>query len=189
MRRRELIALLPALGLAACAHPVRPPALRLPALKLAPASLGASLSLAQRLTVRELPGGAGNTAERSIDVQLQVDAQALRLAAFALNQRVLMIVWDGRELQVQRHPMLPAEVDAARVLRDIQLCYWPAEAVRAALPAGWTLQDERSRRVLSNEQDPQVVIDYSAEPRWQGRAELDNRAERYRLSIESTTAA
>lgn len=188
MRRRELIAVLSALGLAACAHPVRAPALRLPELKLTPASLGTSLSLVQRLTVRELPSGAGETAaEHSIDVQLQIDAQALRLAAFALNQRVLTIVWDGRELQVQRHPMLPAEVDAARVLRDIQLCYWPAEAVRAALPAGWTLDDERSRRVLSHEGSPQVIIDYGADARWQGRAELDNRAEGYRLSIESTT--
>ena len=188
MRRRELI-VLTGLVLVGCASALPPePRLRLPELKLAPASLGVSVSLAQRLTVKQLPREAGvraPTAERSLEVQLEVDASELRLAAFALSQRVLMLRWDGHDLQVQRHLMLPAEVDAARVLRDIQLVYWPLEAVQAALPSGWGVSDAEQRRTLSFEGEPQVVVDYAGLPRWQGRAELDNRLEGYRLSIES----
>ncbi|WP_077038084.1 DUF3261 domain-containing protein, partial [Pelomonas sp. KK5] len=139
----------------------------------------------QRLTVRELPAGAPPT-ERSLDVQLEVDDTELRLAAFALNQRVLMLRWDGRELQQQRHLMLPAEVDGARVLRDIQLAYWPREALATALPAGWSVDEQGQRRVIRMGDIVQMQIDYTGQPRWQGRAEIDNRLEHYRLSIEST---
>ena len=187
MRRRELT-ILAALALAACAHAPEAPRLHLPALKLAPSSLGLSLSLAQRLTVRQLPAAADSPMppqEHSLEVQLEIDASELRLAAFAMGQRVLLLRWDGRELQSQRHPMLPGEVDEAGVLRDIELSYWPVEAIRAALPPGWLLDDAAQRRTLSFDGDPQVVIDYAGSPRWQGRAELDNRLEGYRLSIES----
>lgn len=186
--RARLSPYLSALLLAACAQAPVAPRLHLPTLQLAPASLGASLSLAQRLTVQQLPEQALRheaPTEQSLEAQIEIDPQALRLAAFAMNQRVLLLQWDGSALQQQRHTMLPAAVDGARVLRDVQLAYWPAAAIAAALPAGWSVADEGSRRTLAFEGQPQVLIDYSASPRWAGRAELDNRAEGYRLSIES----
>jgi len=188
---RRLIVLLAAALLAACAQtaapPAAPPTASVPALRLSPASFGASLSLAQRLTVRQLPAAARRPVpEQSLEAQLEIEAGELRLAAFALNQRVLMLRWDGLALQTQRHALLPAEVDAERVLRDVQLVYWPLAAVAAALPAGWTVADADSQRLLSFGDQVQVLIDYAGQPRWQGRAELDNRREGYRLTIEST---
>ena len=82
--------------------------------------------------------------------------------------------------------MLPDAVDGARVLRDVQLVYWPLAAVAAALPTGWAVVDTPAGRSLSFEGQPQVQIDYSGTPRWKGRATLDNRREGYRLTIESS---
>jgi hypothetical protein len=177
-----------ALMLAGCVHAPVQPRLQMPALALSPASLGARLSLAQRLTVQELPDTAAEEVpqERSLEAQLEVEPAELRLAAFAMNQRVLLLRWDGHNLDVKRHPMLPAAVDASRVLRDIQLVYWPLASVQAALPADWTVEEVGVQRLLKHDGEIEVQIAYAGAPRWRGRAELDNRLEHYRLSIDSS---
>jgi hypothetical protein len=162
--------------------------LEVPVLHLAPATLGQTLNLVQRLTIKKLPDAARSAAggsERSLDALLQIDQSNLKLAAFALGQRVLTLSWDGHQLDSSRHPLLPVAVDSESVLRDIQLVYWPAAAIRQALPPDWTLLDVGSTRTLNFQQVPEVVVTYSAVPAWTGRAELDNRAEGYRLVIES----
>jgi hypothetical protein len=143
MKRRALLA--GAALLAGCAAAPRPLApTPLPALRLPPAALGAQRhALSQRLSVWRLD--RPDDAPQRVDVQLQLDATGLLLAGFAFGQRVLLLQWDGQALQVQRHPHLPAEVDTDRMLRDLCLVLWPADAVRAALPAGWTWTGEELR--------------------------------------------
>ena len=186
---RRLIAILLAYLLVACASTApTAPRIELPKLRLAPADFGATLSLAQRLTVLQLPRSAAEEAprEQTLDAQLEIEPGELRLAAFALNQRVLSLRWNGRELTQIRHPLLPRAVDAERVLRDVQLAYWPLASVRAALAEGWSVEDGEGWRELRFDGRTQARIDYAGLPRWQGRADLDNRAEGYRLAIEST---
>ena len=157
-------------------------------LHLPPAALGQTLNLVQRLTIKKLPNAARSAAggsERTLDALLQIDQSDLKLAAFALGQRVLTLSWDGHQLSSSRHPLLPVAVDSESVLRDIQLVYWPAAAIRQVLPPDWTLLDVGPTRTLSFQQLPEVVVNYSAAPAWTGRAELDNRAEGYSLVIES----
>jgi len=185
---RRLIAILLGALLTACASAPPPPRIELPRLRLAPADFGQTLSLAQRLTVLQLPRSAAEEApaEQSLDALLEIEPGELRLAAFALNQRVLSLRWDGRELGQNRHPLLPRAVDAERVLRDVQLAYWPLASVRAALPAAWSVEDGEGWRELRLNGQLQLRIDYAGRPRWQGRTDLDNRAEGYRLAIESS---
>ncbi|MFG6489677.1 DUF3261 domain-containing protein [Roseateles sp. BYS78W] len=180
MKRRLL--LLTAALLAGCAStPPKPSGL--PALRLAPALLGdARWALSQRLSVWRLDAPAAPP--QRVDVQLQLDASGLLLAGFAFSQRVLLMQWDGKDLQVQRHAMLPAEVDTDRMLRDLCLTFWPADAVRAALPDGWAwvatadgqaLQQAGEARVLLRRPGANIV-------------EIVNLAEGYRLLIESLSA-
>jgi hypothetical protein len=152
-------------------------------LALPPAQFGASVSLAQRLTITRLD--AGNAPAHTLDALLEIDAHSMRLAGFALNQRVLTLEWDGQNLHQSASPLLPAVVDARHVLRDIQLVYWPADAVRAALPSGWSLIEQGSTRQLLQNGLPAVLIHYAGAPRWSGTTQLDNRLEGYRLVIES----
>ena len=154
----------------------------LPLLRLSPASLGASLSLAQRLSFahQDDPG-----APRTLEALLEIDSDAVRLAGLALGQRVFTLQWDGEVLEEQRAPQVPAQLQASQVLRDLQLVYWPAEAVRAALPPDWTLEEGARTRALLSGGRVRVQVRYDSEPRWSGRVELDNHSERYRLAIES----
>ncbi|QNM99009.1 DUF3261 domain-containing protein [Chitinimonas koreensis] len=178
------VSLFTAFLLAGCAQqPQRPTLPDLPPLQLAPADFGGSLSLAQRLDFARLDGRPSGA--QPIEALLEIDGESVRLAGFALGQRILTLAWDGRQLAVERHPRLPAEVDAARVLRDIELVYWPAERLRAALPAGWTLEDGADGRRLLADGVPVLTVSRTAA----GAAAtvvLENRREGYRLTIESS---
>ncbi len=173
-----LAALAAALLLTACADRTPPPAARL-GLKLAPAALGASISVQQHLRVER------NGRSDELDVALEVEPQKLELVGLALGQRVLSLSYDGKALTSWRHAMLPSQVRAEDVLEDMQLTLWPVAAVRAALPAGWQVEEQGLRRTLSLNGEPIMVINYSGTPRWSGKLVLDNLRYKYRLTIES----
>ena len=164
------------LTVAGCAT-APPPAARL-GLKLAPATLGASIAVQQHLRVER------NGRTDDLDVALEADAAHIELVGLALGQRVLSLSYDGKDLRTWRHVMLPSQVRAEDVLEDVQLTLWPAEAIRAALPAGWRIEDEGLRRTLSLDGLPIMVISYSGMPRWSGTVQLENLRYRYRLTIQ-----
>ncbi|NTX35599.1 DUF3261 domain-containing protein [Myxococcus sp. CA033] len=182
---RHLIPIVVLFGLVSCVtSPPRPvaPEVALPTLTLAPATFGGSVSLSQRLSFAHDadPGGP-----RSLEALVEIDVSSLQLAGFALGQRVFTLQWDGAKLDEQRDARVPEQLQSRTVLRDLQLVYWPAPAVRAALPPDWTLEDSPGMRVLRHADKDWLTVRYDGEPRWVGRAELVNLAEHYRLTIES----
>lgn len=187
LRRSRWLCVMLALGIAGgCA--IQPPLPRslIPEPKLSPASFAGTASLAQRLRFEHAAGVPGDT-PRTLDVMLEIDPHEVRLAGIAMGQRVLSLRWDGTSLDVQRHPLLPAQVDPARVLRDVQYAYWPSAAISAGLPAGWILEDDAAQRRLLHDGRAVLRIDYAGSPRWVGDVQLDNLLEGYRLKIQSTT--
>jgi len=167
-----------AMLLSACATTAPPPAARL-GLKLAPSALGESISVQQHLRVER------NGRSDELDVALEVEPQKLEMVGLALGQRVLSLSYDGTDLKSWRHVMLPSQVKAEDVLEDMQLTLWPVAAVRAALPAGWEVEEQGLRRTLSLNGETVMVINYSGMPRWSGKLVLDNLRYQYRLTIES----
>lgn len=171
-----------ALLLAACAQaPVRTPALA-PSLRLAPAALGAEVALQQRLTVTH------GTRTQHADALLEIDARSLRLALLAGPKRLLTLAFDGERIEEQRYPDLPGELAGERFIDDIQLAYWPADAIRAALPAGWTLRDDVLTRSLLHLGQLVTEVRYAGEVRWLGRIEILHAGADARLRIESVPA-
>lgn len=157
----------------------------LPELRLPPSSLGQQVSVNQRLSFshQDDPG-----APRTLEALLEIDATHLRLAGFAMHHRVFTMGWDGHELTEQRAPQVPAQLVAGDVLRDIQLAYWPADAITAALPTGWRLEEGPRLRVLSEGDAERVRIQYDSASGWSGRTTLENHTGRYRLVIDSTAS-
>ena len=173
--------LLAALALAAC---TTTPASQAPArlgLKLAPASLGANISLQQHLTVER------NGRIDQLDAAVEIDPQHFNMVGLAFGQRVLSLQYDGQTLQSWRHPMLPSQVRAEDVLEDTQLTLWPLAAIRQALPAGWTIEQHGLQRTLLLQGEPVMVINYSTPTPWDGKVELNNLRYHYRLTIESVS--
>ncbi|WP_421567734.1 DUF3261 domain-containing protein [Stenotrophomonas sp. PD6] len=173
---RLILALLLGVLLAACASTRMPaPLVQLPTLQLPPSALPAPLQLQQRLQFRF------GTHERELDALLEADSQQVRLAVQAMGQTGVRMVWDGRTLEQTRAPWLPPQVRGERVLDDLQFALWPADAIRAALPDGWTLVEAGGGRRLEQGGTAWLVL----EPLADGRVKLRNLAEGYELVIES----
>lgn len=176
MRRRLLLAA--TLLLASCAHVQHRPSPS-PALRLAPATLDASLSLQQRLTVRH-----GARTQRA-DALLEVDDNTLRLVLLVGPKRMLTLMFDGESVEETRDPALPEALAGERFVDDIQLAYWPAAAIRSVLPPGWTLDESPLRRTLRQDGAAAVEVHYSQATRWLGHIEIHHLRQDYRLSIDS----
>ena len=139
----RLIALLLAgLLLSACATRPAAPAVVLPPLRLAPAALGHEMARQQRLVFRF------GMQVRELDALLEVDAGEVRLAVQAMGRTGVRLQWDGKDLAEQRAAWLPVAVRGERVLDDVQFSLWPADAIRAVLPAGWEVVERGTSREL-----------------------------------------
>lgn len=175
-----LWALLGACAAAAPASRDDPDRLRL---ALSPASFGHALNLQQQVHVE----AQGRTID--FDAVLDIAPDAVTLVGLTFGQRMLTLRYDGATLSEERHSALPAEVRGADILSDVQLALWPAGAVRAALPTGWTLNDEGQRRTLVHDARDVARVAYDGLPRWQGQITLDHVQPPYRLVIRSVVSA
>lgn len=173
---RMLIGLLVA-GMVGCAAPPEAPSSPRPLLRLPPAALGGNLALQQQLLVH-----AGGQSRR-IDVMLEADDQSVRLVLVNLGQTMARLDWDGRELQQTSVPGWPRAVSGERVLSDLQLALWPAQAISAALPPGWTLDLHDGRRILRRGDQIATTVDYPSS----AHIDLVDRQQGYRIEIDSRT--
>lgn len=148
-------------------------------LKLSPKSLGRELQLAQRITV------VRGAERKTFDAQIEVDAAEVRIAAVALGQTVASLKWDGVKLDKQVSTHVPDAITADRILSDVQLAWWPADAIRAALPGGYALDDAPAQRTLSRNGEGLARIDYvGTAPAW-AHVKLSHLKYGYELDIES----
>jgi hypothetical protein len=174
-----LLALAASYASAQSASPAPPARL---GLKLPPSALGRSITLQQQLHVEREDGS------HDLQMVIDVDEDHVELVGLAFGQRVLTAYYDGKTLKEKRHMLLPSQVRSEDILEDIQLTYWPTQAIRDALPAGWTIEDEDKRRTLLLDDKPVMVIEYSSNPRWNGKVELSNLRYGYHLTIQSVVA-
>ncbi|WP_230408570.1 DUF3261 domain-containing protein [Undibacterium flavidum] len=164
--------------LSACSEAPPPTAKRLN-LKLAPATLGASISIQQHLKVER------ENKTDDLDAALEIDKERLELVGLAFGQRVLTVHFDGKEIKTWRHFMLPQQVRAEDVLEDIQLTLWPVEVIAQHLPPSWRITEIGRDRVLYENDTVIAKIHYSDEERWAGTVTLDNLHYKYRLTIQT----
>jgi hypothetical protein len=168
------------MALAGCATTPRAPQAAMPAdnaplLRLAPAALGRSLALQQQLTVTH-----GDESHR-LDALLEADATELRLIVQAVGRPALRLRWDGTTLEQTRADWLPPQLTGERVLSNLQLAYWPPQAITAALPTGWTLVATDATRELRQGDEVVIAIAYPSPQ----RIEIDQRRAGFRLDIDS----
>lgn len=175
--RRLLVIAMPLAIMAGCAAttPSRPATDDTPLLRLPPAALSRRLALQQQLLVQ-----AGGRQQR-IEVLLESDEHAVRLVLLNLGQTAARLDWDGHELVQTRAPWWPQAVGGEQVLSNLQLALWPADAINAALPAGWSLEPRDGQRHLRRGSEIVATVSYPTPT----RIELVHRLQGYRIDIES----
>lgn len=189
MMRRTLSALvIAAVLIAGCAAPAKRSEMPTTAhdtvlLRLPPASLQRTLSLQQSIEVDY--GVGGRREHRELQVLLEADAAHTRLAAIGGGQVLARLDWDGNDLKITRAPWAPDAVQPERILSDLQLSLWPAEAIRQALPQGWRLDDAPTERRLRQGDEVVMEIRYP-DP---ATTLIEQRRDGYRLTIRTLPAA
>jgi hypothetical protein len=83
---------------------------------------------------------------------------------------------------------VPPAVTASRILSDVQLAWWPSDAVRSGLPAGYTLEEGAGTRAVSQNGAPFASVAYEGTaPAW-SHVRLTQQRYGYVLDIESVEA-
>jgi hypothetical protein len=151
----------------------------LPLLKIPPATLGAKTA-EQRLTIA-WPGN-----QRTLEMALDIDADTLTVIGLALGARLFSFDYDGEKI-TETKP-LPGGLSATRIANDLLLAYAPLDALRAALPTGWTIHEEQGVRQVFLNEKLNISIHYIEGSPWQGRVVFDNHALYYQLTLDSSEA-
>jgi hypothetical protein len=121
---------------------------------------------------------------------LDVSPHGLTLVGLSgFGRRVITLRYNGVELSEEHHPRVPEELEGRRILRELQLIYWPKDAVLHALPPGWHVEDTGAERVVTNAAGTVVHIHCEGEDRWQGHCRYEDLRSGYRLAIDSQVAA
>ncbi|MDR2710879.1 MAG: DUF3261 domain-containing protein [Burkholderiales bacterium] len=165
---------LAALSLTACASFWLSGGLAL--LKISPSAF-APRTIEQRATITR------NGEQKTLEMVFDIRADTMTVIGMALGARLFSFDYDGKEI-VETKP-LPNGLSAARIMNDLLLIYAPLDTLRAALPSGWTVSEEKGARQVFLDGALNISIRYFDGSSWQGRTVLDNHALHYQLTLDS----
>ena len=87
-------------------------------------------------------------------------------------------------VDIDRSPLLPPQVSPDVILADIQLIYWPRDALLKALPPPLRLVDKPGFRKLYDGDKLEARVNYDGDDHWNSPATLVNDHYGYRLRVQ-----
>jgi hypothetical protein len=146
-----------------------------------PSALGRSVDVAQTIVSRFR--GTSYT----VDAQIQINPDELVFVALdGFGRRALTITWKGSVPTYETAPWLPPMLRPANVLADFVICYWPDEAVSAAIKgSGATLVTSAGMRKIVRGKRDLIVVEYGKGEGWNRSAHLRNLAFGYEINVQS----
>jgi hypothetical protein len=110
---------------------------------LPPSAFKGELSAVQE--IRLFHGGA----ERVMTGVLKISPSGLRVIVFADMARVLTLNHTSAGIECEISPLVPApKIEPEYILFDVQLAYFPVDAIDRALPKGMSFREEGAARTL-----------------------------------------
>lgn len=153
-----------------------------PLLALAP-PLGPKRRIVQQLTAH-WPGR-----EQTLLCVLELDSRHVAVAGLTQDGLSLFALsYDGKTLQAERNPIVPDLVAPELIVADLQLAYWPIEALRQRLPKTLALEVGPDFRRLRENGQTRIEVRYLDNDKdWPRTVELTHRQYHYRLSITTVS--
>lgn len=148
---------------------------------LEPAELGRSVAALQKVS------GSRDGNEYVLLFQLEVDSQRLAMVGSTVGGNTLFsLEYHGGNLNTSVSPLVPAQVDPAWVLADLQLAFWPQSAVENGLAQSqFRLQYAPGSRELYHGLERLIRVEYSAGDPWSGPVLFKNYKFDYEYRIET----
>jgi hypothetical protein len=168
--------------LAGCAHAPKTPA---PAAQSALAPPGAVGARSASQVIHAAYGAHAVVLRTAIEV----NAGELKVVGVtATGQRLFTVSYDGKEIHAEKSRFVPADLDPARMLSDVELALWPLAAVQTAFrERGLAVSEPFAgvRRLMRGDRLIAEVHYASADP-WAGRLWFVNFEFDYSLTIDTS---
>lgn len=104
-----------------------PPAVNRAAVPTLPAA-----TLGQTRNALQIVRAAFGPQEATMQSAVDITPERMQVVALsAMGLRLFSVIVEGGKTTVERAPGIPEQVQPEQILSDIQLCYWPLEALRA----------------------------------------------------------
>lgn len=120
---------------------------------------------------------------------LELDKRHLSMAA--LNPQGMSLFnlnYDGKQLNITKNPLLPDNLPPDRIVKDLQLAFWPLTLLQEKLPKNWRLTaGERQRRLYSGNRLVSEINYAQPDPLWPKKVELINHSYHYKLLINTVS--
>jgi len=125
---------------------------------LEPGSGGLNVQLNQRMTL------SMDDRKHHMVMVVSFSPTQTRLTGFTLTgQRLLDIVQEGGRITSWQSELVDRDVPARWLLSQMQLAYWPEEALQQAYHGPWSLRQEARERALYLEDELVVMVSYAAD--------------------------
>ncbi len=121
---------------------------------------------------------------------IEVNAAGLEVVGVtATGQRLFTARYDGTKITADKSPFVPASLDPARVLADMQLALWPLPAVQAAFRERGLAVSEPFAGVRRLMRGGALLaeVHYAGADPWRGRLWFVNFEFDYSLTIDTTS--
>jgi len=125
--------------------------------------------------------------QQSLLVLVSADGKSLQIAGLSpLGIRLFKATYDAQGIHTEQAINIAQLPPANQVLADIMFCYWPVSRWQPLLPAGWTLKDQGTRRILADNQGREVTrIDYLQRGAERQPVSITQRAFHYQITIQN----
>lgn len=127
---------------------------------------------------------------RQATLQCAVSVTPDRLSVIGLTpvgQRLFTFAWDGHQVSAEKAPLVPDDLDAGRLLSDLQLVLWPLDALVPLWSAAGLVVSSPLPGLRRVQRGDQLVaeVHYTEADAWHGRTWLVNFEFDYSLMIDS----
>jgi hypothetical protein len=118
---------------------------------------------------------------------LELDKQHIAIAGLSNDGISLFnLNYDGKTLSLDKSPLLPDSFTPERIIKDLQLVYWPQAELQKILPRQWRLEADNHHRRLYYNNERRVDVDYlQPDAIWVKSATLNNHRLHYQLHIKT----
>lgn len=112
-----------------------------------------------------------------------------RIAVVGLSNDGLSLFnlsYDGNKVTMDKSPLLPDSVSPERIIKDLQLVYWPLAEIQKILPLQWRLEADKLHRRLIFNDEVRVDVKYlQPDAIWPKTVDLTNHRYHYQLHIKT----
>lgn len=133
-----------------------------------------------------------NGIDKSTNSEIVIESSTQKLTLLALSplgNTLFSVVYDGNTIKSAHLPVPHGDIGLQHALTDFLLAYAPADVVQMMLArTNLTLQTLPKQRIVLENQNKIIQIDYSSTDPWQGKVIIHNLLLHYTITVQTVAS-